>query len=168
MNYIVQSGPTIEDDLGRLEKVLQLADADSKIVVSGIGPDLNKRLHQETEKGDQVPFYGMNGLDVHDELWNESLNNLRFFGVDTQATTSEGNLLYSFQEGVDGDWTIVSRPLHLLKFKLIEKRLRDEEKLASGLKLNYKSSGYEGNFIKKTKDILYDSISILKEYINRS
>lgn len=170
MNYIVPSGPTKEDDLSRLETVLQDARANrsngnsSKIVISGIGPDLNERLHRINEKGLQQPIGNTLGLDVHPELWNESYKNIeRIFGVDTQAVNSEGNLLYSFQGNLEGEWTIVSRPIHLKKFKLIEKKLRARGELSDDLTLKYQSSGYVGNIFKKTKDIIYDSVSLVRE-----
>lgn len=168
MNYIVPSGPTKEDDLSRLEKVLRLANAESKIILSGIGPDLDERLHIETKYGEQIKFNGTKGLDVHPELWVKMIevkNNV--FGVDTASITSKNNLENSFYGEICGEWTIVSRPIHLLKFKLIERKLRKNKKLAYRLELFYESSGYIGNLAKKTKDILHDSLSIIKEYIKK-
>ncbi|MEK6925817.1 MAG: hypothetical protein AABW50_00920, partial [Nanoarchaeota archaeon] len=117
---VIPSAGSAEEDLRRINKAVEFGKEltykgiEVRYLISGIGPDLNRRLILEYDSPDceslwarnegyQKEVYGEKGLDVHPALWNKGIKIVKErykeikkwhpFGIDILSTDSEGNIL---------------------------------------------------------------------------
>lgn len=183
---IVPSGNYIADKI-RLNRAREYAEEigeekEIRYVLSGIGPDLNRRLHldiwksgrttcAENSDGKQEKFYDANYMDVHEELWNGGIDIVNErqrkerehlpFGVDTGALDSIENMVNVFYKIERGNYSIVSRTLHNVRFKLIEKELRKKDYIPESVEIKYVNTQEKFNL----KDFVRDILSLVKYFV---
>jgi hypothetical protein len=177
---VVPSG-TEKDDWARSRRArnyahdLEQKGKKVKYILSGIGPDLNKRLGQECSPNRleyQAEFYGERGLDVHPGLWDFGIKQTRNsyflalgewqpFGVDTQSIDSIENMINTFYGVSEGTNHIVSRKLHNVRFRLMEKELRKLGYIPKEVEINYVNTD-EGFSLKNT---VRDVLSLAKYFV---
>ena len=136
-------------------------------ILSGIGPDTNEVVRSDGDyKSDSV-----SEKDFHPDLWDWAVRTVKQryqetekwnpIGIDTQSLDSLGNILNTFPYGTEGNYIIVSRLLHNLRFKMIERLARKKGLLSKGLKLKYVAT-IRGLSL---KNIVYDMFAIGKEIL---
>jgi len=178
LEVIVIPSGSFRDDTERFHRAreygrqLENSGKEVKYIVSGIGPELNERLKQENKPYNEYfsKFQGTNDLDVHPELWNESLDyraedtetkgSHQVFGVDTIPVNSRDNMAYTFPRGTEGNYTIVSRKLHNAKFRLLEKYAREEGYFGKSLNIQYVDTDHKYSI----KDMWHDVASLIQTY----
>ena len=129
-------------DLDRMSAALGLGEwlksqgRNIRYYVSGVGKDLNKALDEKRER--VGTYFGKvnEGYEVHSDLWNSVVNyadnsrqgKIRYnpVGIDTHSRNSYENFASCFPRGFKGKVHIVSRPLHLLRFKMMEDYAKKE------------------------------------------
>lgn len=142
---VVPSGNSSRQDLERLWAVGRHNPGNTlPYVLSGVGPDLNRARFDN--KG---YISDAEGLDVHADLYDNLVRRFheaadeakyRPFGVDIQSTTSRENLMCSFPPGQQGAYIMGSYPLHNLKFKLQEWKLKRRGLMSKDVKIEYIST----------------------------
>ncbi len=187
---VIPSGGSAKEDLERLGEGLthgkSLQNTEVHYLISGIGPDLEKAIYEEHGKKENHKVLSeKEKYDVHRTLWNTALEKVDgIFGIDCLSRTSEENLLYSFpsgsfeiedidkktgnaikkeikiKENAKGNYTIVTRPLHVKRFELIEKRLRKKGYL-KGVEIDYLYTDHDSS------KIFHDVLALCKELIKR-
>jgi hypothetical protein len=119
-------------------------EGNAPFIVSGMGPDTNSALEYSEEYGFQMKE-NIAKLDFHADLWSNLENYVKFgwgstiFGVDTNSLTSAENLRFTFPniQADSGKYAIVSYPLHLLRFRFLEKAMKQFGKLSKNVSLEY-------------------------------
>lgn len=109
-------------------------------IISGMGPDTNKAILDS--KGNYKTPGDSDDLDFHYKLWGYleqkyDSKEIGIFGVDINSMNSKQNLLETFPEDQEGKYVIVSYPLHLARFKLLERKFRRRKQLSDKLELHY-------------------------------
>ncbi|HTZ41931.1 MAG TPA: hypothetical protein VMC07_01855 [Candidatus Omnitrophota bacterium] len=180
LEVIVVPSGSVEEDSNRMKTAIAFGlkreneSQEVRYILSGVGPDLNKRLMQE---GKSLPYSGpfqnTNGLNVHPELYSSGVETarLRFIfgeglkpiGIDTLSVNSVENMVNTFTPGTEGNYTIVSRALHNARFKMIEKELRKIGYLSSNLRISYVNTPNSFSI----KNIAYDLLALAKFFANK-
>jgi hypothetical protein len=175
---VIPSGENISDDSIRLSTAQahginsENEGREVRYILSGVGPDLDKRLKQERDTQIYIgPFDGTHGLDVHPELYSQSVEDVRLtfligdgfkpVGIDTASVNSVQNMINTFPRGTEGDYTIVSRALHNARFKLIEKEARKRGYFSDKLQLSYLNT--PDSF--SPKNIAHDLMGLAKFWV---
>jgi hypothetical protein len=134
LDVIVIPTGTSEEDLDRVDVALNHGSSKTHYIVSGLGPDTNLALERQ-RKGEST-----DELDFHRGLWNYlkhkyEQGEIGIFGVDTSSLNSKENLVNTFPSDTSGKYGIVSYPLHLVRFRILENRLKSEGHLSQDLTL---------------------------------
>jgi len=177
INGIIIPTGTFEQDKERFLAACkynsQKCGGKANFIASGIGPDINEVLKYSKDEG-----YGLKDdigdLDVHHGLWDSLYNyaNLlekpRFFGIDRNSVTSAENLSLTFPdvENDSGKYAIVSYPLHLLRFRFLQRAMKLSNRLSKKVEFEYVPTK---SWLKQTKDEwVYGLVALGKELIGRS
>ena len=123
-------------------------------IISGIGPDINEALTSRKA-----------GQDFHMALWNYMTGvSKRPFGVDINSLNSEDNLVNTFPVGQTGKYAIVSYSLHLLRFRLLGKRLKKKGAMSKDVQIECVPTK---SFFKQTpREIIYETLAWGKMLLN--
>ncbi len=159
---------TFVQDIQRAEKALEYGrslNQDSvHYIVSGVGPDVNEYF-EAPKKNPSAPIKKM---DFHPHLWfylREAYQEgeIGRFGIDINSLTSRGNLIHTFPPGTRGRYAIVSSPIQLWRFKLLEWELKLTGKMSSGVKIK----GVRTKpFFKQTKyELIYGIAALAKDLV---
>ncbi len=137
-------------------------------IVAGMGPDINSALDYSEKAGFQVKS-NLGNWDFHSDLWRNLENYVKFgegskiFGVDTVSLTSAENLHFTFPnpDADSGKYAIVSYPLHLLRFRFLEKTMKLSGRLSKNVDLEYVNTK---DWFKQTKhEWVYGLAALAKE-----
>jgi hypothetical protein len=85
------------------------------------------------------------------------------FGVDIRSRSSRENLLCSFPEGSEGEDSIVSYPLHNLRFRVLEGRMKRKGVLSNNLKIKYLNN--KGIFDQTLGELFYGLFALVKDFL---
>ena len=172
-----------EQDLERAQRALEygasLGQKSVDYIVSGIGPDMNvflSRVHKVLE-GQSCPE-GTEGLDFHSQLyyflrWQESVGNsysnkenkseivkLKF---DDGPLDSRMNLQCSFPEGTKGRYALVSYPLHLWRFGVLEKKFKKNRLMSRKVTIEHVPTK---RFLDQSpSEMIYGTLALIKDVI---
>jgi len=146
---------------------------------------LDERLHSPDKIHDRDPYNKIDrdhrigeqlwltgeypNLDVHQILWNTANDTYEvntgeiLIGLDVESTNSVGNVLNSFY-GVEGNYTIVSRGLHILRCKMIERWARGRGKVSDNLNIKYVTTENKPS----TRERIYDTLALGKELVRQN
>jgi hypothetical protein len=114
--------------------------------------------------GYQERFFVTNNLDVHPDLWNWGIRtNFKYlpggrqwdsFGVDSQSLDSIENMINTFYGVSEGNYHIVSRKLHNVRFKLMERELRKLGYIPKEVGINYVNTNEKFSLTNTLRDLL--------------
>jgi hypothetical protein len=191
LDGIVIPTGSFAQDLERAKRAFQINEDHAPYIIAGIGRDTNAYLEAVKkvlsnlgksmdfcpqlgsdidtylEISKEIPSDLTKDMDFHSQLWNYFVNKFkeekRIFGVDINSLNSRQNLINTFPPGLDGRYAIVSYPLHLWGFKVLEKKLKLTGKISRVVKIEYIPSK---PFFKQTPlEIIYGTAALIKHVL---
>ena len=143
---VILSGGSPKEDIERAKKAIEQNKDGLPYIISGLGPDTNEAMKNPSKN-----------LDYHRELHNYLLKNTKeFIGVDINSTNTIENIIYTFPKGAKGKFRIISYPLHLKRFELIAKYLKEKGKISKELEFEYVPTK------QSFKQFIYGTIALMK------
>ncbi len=102
-----------------------------KAIIAGLGPDTNLALGYDNNPDNHNIVFHKN---MYDCLMNETD---WMIGIDIRSLNSVENILEVFPDKIEGKYALVSYPLHLMRFKKIERDAKRAGKISENLEIVY-------------------------------